>query len=110
MSAIENTGPTRSNEMKLQRIIAACVLAGIAALLAAQVPNDAFGQDAKADKKALKAKLKAKLKDDATPQPPSDPNAKPAPKDIKPPAAPAHPMPTVSLAKLIDQAIDAKLN
>lgn len=95
--------------MKFQRIIAACVLVGIAVILSAQAPNDAMGQDAKADKK-LKAKLKGKLKDDATPQPPSDPNAKPAPKDIKPPAAPSHPMPTASLAKLIDQAIDAKLN
>jgi hypothetical protein len=80
--------------------------------LASQVPSDAVGQDAKADKKAAaKAKLKAKLRAEAEAknQPPTDPNAKPAPADIKPPAAPARPMATAALAQLIDREVDRKL-
>ena len=93
--------------MNLRKTIAASILGLGAIVLAAQTPTEMSGQDAKADKKAkLKAKLKDFLKNE---QPPSSPDAKPAPSDINPPAAPAKPMATIALAKIIDQAIDQRL-
>jgi hypothetical protein len=93
--------------MIIRKILAASVLGLATIVLATQVPTDAVGQDAKADKKAAKGKFK--LKSDPAEQPKSDPNAKPAPADIKAPAAPSKPMATTALARLIDQSIDAKL-
>jgi Protein of unknown function (DUF1549)/Protein of unknown function (DUF1553) len=95
--------------MNLRKPFAAGLLCIAAIVLAAQVPvENAYGQT-KAEKKALKQKIaamkEAQAKKDNTP-----PDAKPAPTDIKPPAAPAHPMPTASLARLIDQQIAAPLS
>ncbi|HKA07961.1 MAG TPA: DUF1549 domain-containing protein, partial [Gemmataceae bacterium] len=95
--------------MNLRKFFAAGLLGVAAIVLAAQVPaENAYGQT-KAEKKALKQKLaaqkEAQAKKDVTPA-----DAKPAPTDIKPPAAPAHPTPTASLARLIDQQIDARLS
>ena len=101
--------------MTLRKTLAAVALGLAATVLAVQSPTDAAAQvPNKADKRkaALKQKLAAmkaaaeakRAKDDS-----KYTNAKPAPTDVKPPAAPARPMPTTDLANLIDRAIDARL-
>jgi hypothetical protein len=95
--------------MNLRKTLAAITLGLTAIVLAAQNPADAVGQDAKAEKKLKKG---FKKKAEAVPETKKDDkavDAKPAPTVIDPPAAPARPMPTASLARLIDQAIDAQL-
>src|SRR5688500_3240236 len=104
--------------MNLRKTLAAGVLGLAATLLAVQVPTDAAAQvPNKADKRkaALKQKLAAQKaaaeaeKAKAALNDAKYANAKPAPADVKPPAAPARPMPTAQVARLIDQAIDARL-
>lgn len=95
--------------MTLRRLLAASVLALGAVVLAAQVPTDLAAQDSKADKqKALKQKLAAKKAPEVS-KPATSPDAKPAPTDIKPPAAPARPMATAELARRIDSQVTTRL-
>ena len=97
--------------MKVRRILAATVLVLGTVVLASQVPADLAAQDSKADKrKALKQKLLAEKKAAEEKKPVAAPDAKPAPTDIKSPAAPAHPMPTAGLAQLIDRQVGPKLD
>src|SRR4051812_31135156 len=92
--------------MKVRRIIAATALVLGAITLVSQAPADLAAQDAKA--KAKKQKF-AEKKAAEVKKPVADPDAKPAPAVINPPAAPAHPMPTVALAQLIDRHLDQAL-
>ena len=79
--------------MNLRRTLAAVVLGLGTALLAAQLPSGAE-EPTKADKrKALKQKFAAKKAAEAAKDDPRLANAKPAPADIKVPAAPAHRQP-----------------
>jgi hypothetical protein len=95
--------------MNLRKTLAAVVLGLATALLAAQSPAGA-DEPTKAEKrKALKQKFAAKKAAEPAKDDPKYANAKPAPTDIKPPAAPSHPMPTAALAGLIDRAIDQRL-
>ena len=94
--------------MNLRRVLAASVLALGAVVLAAQVPADVAAQDAKAEKRKLKMKLAEKRAAEEKKAPvPAD--AKPAPAVIRPPSAPAHPMPDARLAQLIDGQITQRL-
>jgi len=96
--------------MNLRKTLAAVTLGLATALLATQVPAGAADQTTKADKKkALKQKFAAKKPAEPAKDDPKYANARPAPADIKPPAAPAHPMPTAALAALIDRSIDQRL-
>src|SRR4051812_46616240 len=96
--------------MNVRRILAASVLGLGAVVMAVQVPADLAAQDAKAERKALKLKMLAEKKAAETKKPTDAPDAKPAPTNIKPPEAPAHPMPTAALAQLIDRQIGLKLD
>jgi Protein of unknown function (DUF1549)/Protein of unknown function (DUF1553) len=96
--------------MNVRRILAASVLGLGAVILAVQVPADLAAQDAKAERKALKLKMLAEKKAAETKKPIDAPDAKAAPTNIKPPEAPAHPMPTAALAQLIDRQIGLKLD
>ena len=88
--------------MKVRRILAATVLVLGTVVLASQVPADLAAQDSKADKrKALKQKLLAEKKAAEEKKPVAAPDAKPAPTDIKSPAAPAHPMPTTGCSAVL---------
>ena len=63
-------------------------------------------QDAKADKKKPSSRSWPPRRRPRRQGAGRPADAKPAPADIKPPAAPAHPMPTAALAQLIDSQID----
>lgn len=95
--------------MNLRRVFAASFLGLGAVILATQTPADLAAQEAKAERKALKLKMLAEKRAAEEKKPVSAPDAKPAPINIKPPEAPAHPMPTVGLAQLIDRQIGLKL-
>ena len=95
--------------MNLRRIFAASLLGLGAIALAVQTPADLAAQDTKAQKKALRLKKLAEKKAAEEKKPIVAPDAKPAPTNIKAPETPAHPMPTVSLAQLIDRQIGLKL-
>src|SRR5207237_5755375 len=90
-------------DMKLRRALAACALTLGAVALAVQTPSDVLAQDGKAKK------AKQKLAKEEVKAPVADRDAKPAPSEVKPPAAPAHPMPTAELVRTIDRHIDARL-
>ena len=94
--------------MKLRRVLAALTLGLGSVALVLPGSADLAAQDAKAKKAALKQKLAAKQAAEKI-VPRSDPDARPAPAEIKPPAAPSRPMPTVSLAGMIDRHIDQRL-
>ncbi len=96
--------------MNLRKTLAALILGFAAVGIASQSQSDAADQNAKVKKKAAKAKQKGKQRADIVGRPPVEPDSKPAPKDIKTPAAPARPTSTGALARLIDEAIDAKLS
>ena len=83
--------------MKLRKTLAVLVLGFAAVVLASQSPTDAADQNAKVKKKAAKAKRKGKQRANIVTRPPIEPNSKPAPKDIKPPATPARPIATAAL-------------
>src|SRR5262249_54555225 len=92
-----------------RKTLAAVALALTAIVLATQSPSDAAGQDANAEEKSKKG---FKKQFEAVPETKKDDkavDAKPAPTVVNTPAAPARPIPTASLARLIDQAIDAQL-
>jgi hypothetical protein len=90
--------------MIVRRLLAAFALAFGAFTLALDVPADLAAQDSKAEKKAKKQKQAADEH-----KPVVTPDAKPAPTNIKPPAAPANPMATNALAQLVDRQIDVRL-
>src|SRR5262245_40640147 len=95
--------------MNLRKAFAAAVLGLTAVALTTQIPAESACAQTKAEKKAIKLKQLAKKKEVEAPKVVSSPNAKPAPTDIKPPAAPSKPMPTAELARIIDKEIDGRL-
>ncbi|MBO0697363.1 MAG: DUF1549 domain-containing protein [Zavarzinella sp.] len=95
--------------MNLRKTLAAVVLGLATAVLASETSVGADEPTKAAKKKALKQKLAAKQAAEPAKDDPKYADAKPAPTDIKPPAAPSHPMPTTALASLIDRSIDQRL-
>src|SRR5204862_6344277 len=96
--------------MNLRKTLAIVGLGLATALVAAQAPAGADEPTTADKKKAFKQKFFGKKAAEPAKDDPKYANAKPAPTDIKPPAAPAHPMPTAALAGLIDRAIDQRLS